>query len=252
MKHLSHPDLILCAMEEMALIDARPEKEQHLKECTSCSTLIHASAKQLQAYQAATRHECEAMSQLLIDHQVLTPTEPLPSNLKKHLEECYECRILAYQFQQFPTFEEFQAQNITYGDELFAGVEAQVMDAIKQWYRAPEPPYTEIIKQTIGDKFQEFIKILDVELYPIPIPSMVRGGTTNKYQIFSHHGGDLQLNTGIPNKKVKLVAIFNEKAYEETSDESGKVIFKYLLKDDYRVEIEGHEVKSIKEMIVGD
>jgi hypothetical protein len=94
------------------------------------------------------------------------------------------------------------------------------------------------------------IRTIAVETEPVLLFSPVRGEIIPGKQIFCHKGGKIRFQTHHNYKKVVLYAIFNEKFYEKMTDANGEVVFDNLLKDDYRIEIDGYEIKNISDIII--
>jgi hypothetical protein len=248
MEHIEKSELILIASGRNSSVDQIIAKQQHLKQCESCRKQIAEIKIQLRKIKTENEQICETIVQQL--YHSLDNSHPLElsPDLQQHFKTCDDCRALFMLYQRL-SLDQIDDTDVDIPEERLEILTQKLYTAIRKLRGLPRleplisPTFT--LKSLINK-----IRTIAVETEPVLLFSPVRGEIIPGKQIFCHKGGKIRFQTHHNYKKVVLYAIFNEKFYEKMTDANGEVVFDNLLKDDYRIEIDGYEIKNISDIII--
>jgi len=247
MEHIDKYDLILIASGRLSVVNQIVVKQQHLKSCQHCRKQLAEIKEQIQEIKTKNEEICESVFQQLSHSLENTHPLELSPEFQQHLEKCDDCRALHTLFKRL-SIKELEETDIEIPEEKLEILTQKIFSAIRKMrgkiYLKPLITPLLDFKELFGD-----IRTIFVETKEKLSFSIVRGEILPDRQIFSYNGGKIKFRTVHPFKKVILYAIFNEKFYEKMTDVNGEVIFDNLVNDDYRIEIDGYEVKNISDIL---
>ncbi len=247
MEHLDKYDLILIASGRLSVVNQIVAKQQHLKSCQYCRKQLAEIRERIQAIKDKNEEICESVFQQLYHSLENTHPLELSPEFQQHLEKCDDCRAL-HNLIKHLSMKNLEDADIDISDEKLEILTQKIFTAIQKMRGKFSfgPLIAPILdfKELLGD-----IRIILVETKDRLAFSTIRGEILPEKQIFSYNGGKIKFRTVHQFKKVILYAIFNEKFYEKMTDMNGEVIFDNLVNDDYRIEIDGYEVKNIRAIL---
>ncbi len=248
MEHIEKSELILIASGRNSSVDQIVTKQQHLKQCQSCRKQVAEIKELLQKIKTENEQTCDIVVQQL--YHSLDNSHPLElsPDLQQHFKTCDDCRALFMLYQRL-SLDQIDDTDVDIPEERLEILTQKLYTAIRKLrgHHRLEPLAT----PSFSFKFlKNKIRMITVETEPVLLFSTVRGGILPGKQIFCHKGGKIKFQTRHNHKKIVLYAIFNEKFYEKITDANGEVVFDNLINDDYRIEIDGYEIKNISDIII--
>jgi len=250
MKHIEISDIILFALDRKQLIEDLETKQRHVDSCENCQQQIKQHKTSLENLQQQNEKTCREVIDKLIQLLKNDQCDNLPTDIKDHLNECESCGTLYSFCQNSLTLDDTDQIDIEIPQEILNRIDEKIYDALDQLQFEQAEEKEKYTPTTVFKKQKTKVRTIGVQIIPALNPALVRGNNDRKLPFFEHDGGTLKLKTGEKHTKVSLYAIFEDKTFEQLTDELGYVIFEDLPADDYQININGYEVKNIKDLIV--
>ncbi|MBN2093421.1 zf-HC2 domain-containing protein [candidate division KSB1 bacterium] len=239
-EHVESCDLVLFLIKVGLSQEEHDMIEHHLKDCSSCQTLLEEIKKKFLQERNQTKFGCDFIQNNLIDYIEQKTPASRRQQITEHLESCPECYRMHYLLANIPAMDEVDLTRYPVPDELFS----QIIKKNRQQFRQKSLLLTAL---RLKNKLQDILdvvaytrKVIELTLQPLPartISTPPLFGTDNSILI-AHEGGEIKFNVHQPGRRVVLLSLKDEVLSEKISDNSGFVKFQKFEKAIYRVRVE--------------
>lgn len=219
--------------------------EKHLSECKICAKKKLELEQEIKTSALESEKECELVRNNLIGY-ISGEIKAVPGvDIEEHLNECETCKFLYNSNKKRFTRQEIEALEIPVPDHLLPNILNAVTDEIAA-ERQRESLRLKSSAIKIKNELKQFVECIKISLQQLePAPGFLRKVAFNAKKI-SHSGGDLVLDIGEKNVGVTIFSLQDLELAEQRSDTGGKVVFKDFEKAEYKIFIEGFDIREIR------
>lgn len=220
------------------------EKEKikiHINGCGQCQELEQKYRQKITAALSRSKKTCELVQNHLPDyiHTGLQFAQDL--EISSHLEECDVCRYYYEKTKKTISFEQAAKLDITVPEDLKSAIKKSTAREMAQLKLAR---MIDQATETVASALEGVIDYFFLTLTPIKVA--VRGRISIFAREIDHKGGDLVVNVGSRELTVLLFSLDDLELGDEKSDDSGFVRFKDIDPGQYKIDVEGYEIRTVE------
>lgn len=225
--------------------DERSAVEKHLYGCKQCRNKKDKIERTMKDSEEQNKRECELVRNNMAAYITGEIKQVAGVDFEQHLNECETCSFIYSRNKKQLTFEEMEALNIPVPDDLLSNILTAVTEAIPREGTSEFLPELSL-SEAIGRGIEKAVNYIQILLQPLELKPAFRGKALFHAKRLNHNGGDLVLDLGEPNVTVRIFSLDDVELGEQQSDSQGRAIFKDFEKAEYKIDVEGHEIRDIQ------
>jgi len=225
--------------------DEKSAVVKHLYGCKQCRDRKEKIERKMKDFDDQNKKECELVRNNMAAYIAGEIEQIAGVDFEQHLSECEMCSFIYSRNQKQLTLKEMEALNIPVPEGLLANILTAVTGAMAAQENQVSSPAMSISEE-IGRGIEKAINYVKIMLRPLELTPAFRGKAAFHTKSINHTGGDLVLDVGEPDVTVRIFSLDDIELGEQQSDSQGKARFKEFEKAQYKITVEGHEIRDIQ------
>jgi hypothetical protein len=221
--------------------DFRDEREKtmlanHIQACPDCRKQVAETEQRINALLQESERECELVQNHLMDFMEGRSAMIEGINVSEHLDECDRCQFIYLQLQKELSLEQAASLNFPVPKRLTQNLEKLLATTLEA-KPATEPG------TSLKEKISELAERIALVLLPAPEPAFL-GTQIAGEKAIATASRNLVVEAGGPGRVVRIYSMKDVELGRQVSDRDGVVRFKDFEPGEYKLVVEGFEIKE--------